>query len=285
MNKLHICLALLLLHLLGGCRSEKKEKSETENRYIRLLQATATYNPTLLAQEQSFVTDSLSADSLLAFVYAQDYLCTWADSYADTGISSLCTAAKRMARRLLEEGKEEELKVFFRGIAAHVFKQGLHHAAACIAAAAEGLDVPSTDPGEIAHRLLTALMLKDSPAPPLTRSSPHVSRGKTLLIFYESDCGNCERTLREICSAYGTLKGEGIRVVSIGANTDERMFARRAASLPWAEKWNAPEGFYSPDFIAYGVAATPTLYIIGKDGNVTGSFRTWEQAKKGLCGN
>lgn len=301
MKNVYVCTAIFLLTLCCGCRKAERQ-SEIMKHHERLLHALVANDTAALRREQRYLADTLPSDSLKAFPHMRDYLRAWTNSYrwskeategagaetlasGDTASASRAGAAteliaadvKRLAVRLLDAGKEKHLEEMLRIVAARLLELDMTNAAAVSAAAAVGIDADTARPGDIAQRLLTRLLLVGEKAPPLSNTVPSVSSGPTLLLFYETDCPECETQLRELCSSYATLKGRGTRVVSIASDDDGDVFRARAASLPWATKWRATYGFYNVDFEAYGIVATPTIVAVNPDGRVAGYYRTLKE--------
>lgn len=279
---------------LGGCGSSRQggEEAEVVRHYECLLRALATDDSLTLRREQHYVTDTLSSDVFFAFSHRHKYLYSWTDSYifynmmmkagkaeVTTKLATyrFCRDVKRLAARMLDAGKEKQLEEMLRIVATLLQEHGMNDAAAVTAAAVMGIDVDPACPGDIARRLLTRLLLAGKKAPRLSHTVPLVASGPTLLLFYETDCPNCEAVLRDLCGFYTTLKDRGVRVLSIASDEDEHIFSSRAASLPWTEKWYDSRGFYSPDFENYGVASTPTLVVVNPDGRIAGSYHTLEE--------
>lgn len=279
--------------LLFCCSCHQSEsKTEVMLHYEGLSHAVVTNDTSALRREQRYMTDTLSSDTLLKFPRMHDYLCTWTNSYIFSkhiakvsspgssvilAVDCLSSDVKRLAIRLLDAGKEQQLETILRPVASCLVKQGMSDAAAVAAATTVGIDANPACPGDIAYRLLTRLLLVGKKAPRLSHAVPSVSIGPTLLLFYETDCSNCESVLRDLCGFYPTLKDKNIRVISIASDDNEETFLSRATSLPWAIKWYEPQGFYSSDFESYGVAFTPTLVLVDSNGCVVGSYRTLEE--------
>lgn len=289
MNKVYIFPAIFFLLLCCSCRRAGRQ-TEIIRHHERLLYALASNDTTSLRQEQLYLVDTLSSDSLLASLQMRDYLYAWVNSYcfckgtteASATLGSIVTEqiaadTKRLAVRLFDTGKEKQLEEMLRIVVGRLLELGMNDAAAVTAAAVMGIDVDPTCPGDIARRLLTRLLLAGRKAPRLSHTVSLVASGPTLLLFYETDCPNCEAVLRDLCGFYTTLKDRGVRVLSIASDEDEHIFSSRAASLPWTEKWYDSLSFYSPDFENYGVASTPTLVVVNPDGRVAGSYHTLEE--------
>lgn len=89
-----------------------------------------------------------------------------------------------------------------------------------------------------------------------------------ILIFYQSDCGHCEEALDQIAANYATLQKGNVQVISISADSDEKVFKDKADALPWSVKLYDGKGFAGPNFKNYGVAGTPTLLAVDEKGKL-----------------
>ena len=274
MNKVYVFPAIFLLLLCCGCRKAGRQ-TEIMRHHEHLLHALVAGDSAALRHEQCYVADSLAADTLLASPHLNEYLCAWADSYGSSPADSLAVErfsedVKRLAVRLLDERREKSLEEMLRIVARRLLEQGMDNVAAVTAAAAVGVDADPHRPGDIAKRLLTRLLLLGADAPRLSTGHLPAPGVATLLLFYETTCPECEEVLQSLSQSYASLTERGVQVVSIASDYDGQVFLARAATLPWSAKWQAPYGFYSDDFEAYGIAATPTLVSISKEGKVTG---------------
>jgi peroxiredoxin len=91
---------------------------------------------------------------------------------------------------------------------------------------------------------------------------------KTLLLFYKSDCGACEKLLEELPGKYSQLKQAGIRMISISADKDEAAFKDKAKDFLWKDAYADLQGFEGKNFKNYGVAGTPTLFLVDASGKI-----------------
>jgi hypothetical protein len=92
---------------------------------------------------------------------------------------------------------------------------------------------------------------------------------KTLLVFYESGCGPCENLLGQLPGNYEYLKKNNIRIISISADTDEKVFKSKADLFPWKQDAFCDlEGMKGPNFVNYGVVGTPTMVLLDASGNI-----------------
>lgn len=93
-----------------------------------------------------------------------------------------------------------------------------------------------------------------------------------LLMFYESGCSNCVAQLDELKNHYAQIQKAGVRIVTISADTSPEVFEYHSKTFPWADRLCDYKGFDGENFRAYGVVATPTFYLIDKNGNITGRY-------------
>lgn len=128
-----------------------------------------------------------------------------------------------------------------------------------------------TEPTGKLKQLMTLFKLaKGSKAPAFSQGK--LSKGRVLLVFYESGCGPCENEMQQLKGNYALLKEKGYEIVSVSADTDEAVFRNTAESFPWKGKYCDLQGFEGEDFVNYGVIGTPTFYLIDKAGIVQGRY-------------
>ncbi len=120
---------------------------------------------------------------------------------------------------------------------------------------------------------------KGDPAPDLTlagQAAPISIRNlakkadakRVLLMFYQSDCGHCETALEQLVGVYPELQKRGVLPVSIAGDNDPEIFRKKAETISWPDKYRDEKGMNGPNFKRYGVAGTPTLLLVGADGQV-----------------
>lgn len=93
-------------------------------------------------------------------------------------------------------------------------------------------------------------------------------RNKHLLVFYQSDCSHCEQALAELVQVYPDLSAQGVRVLALSADLQQSLFHEKAAEFPWKDSFCDGKGFSSPNFKQYGVAGTPTLFLVNANGRI-----------------
>jgi hypothetical protein len=116
---------------------------------------------------------------------------------------------------------------------------------------------------------------EESKAPALTGAK--LTPAPTLLLFYESGCGNCEVQIGELKKHYSLLQQKGIRVITIAADGSEEVYVQNAKSFPWEDKLCDYKGFEGENFLRYGIVGTPTFYFIDKNGIIIGRYATLEE--------
>jgi peroxiredoxin len=102
------------------------------------------------------------------------------------------------------------------------------------------------------------------------------SLSNTLLLFYESGCGNCVIQIGELKKYYSELQKKNVRIIAISADTDENVFEYHSKDFPWPDKLCDFKGFDGKNFRNYGVVATPTIYLVDKKGIITGRYARLE---------
>lgn len=99
----------------------------------------------------------------------------------------------------------------------------------------------------------------------------------TLLVFYKSGCGPCEETMKGLTANYKEIVSKGIKIVSIAADTDEKVFKDTSLLYPWTDKYCDFEGVNGINFINYAVIGTPTMYLLDNKGVIREKIATVEQ--------
>jgi len=94
----------------------------------------------------------------------------------------------------------------------------------------------------------------------------------SLVIFYESGCGNCENELLQLRGNYSVLQERNIKVISVSADMDEAVYKKNADIFPWQQKLCDYKGFEGVNFKSYAVVGTPTIYVIDGNGTITGRY-------------
>jgi len=74
-------------------------------------------------------------------------------------------------------------------------------------------------------------------APKLHLDSITLTPLNSLVIFYETGCGSCEKELMQLRANYPVLQARGIRVISISADIDKETFRKSADLFPWTDKF------------------------------------------------
>jgi hypothetical protein len=124
--------------------------------------------------------------------------------------------------------------------------------------------------GNLNRALAAGKTTPGKPAPGI-KGLPAGQQGITIVVFYESGCDNCVTQLEELKKHYAQLRNTGIEVISVSADTDQRVFEYHSKSFPWPGKLCDYKGFMGEDYINYGIMATPTLYVIG-NGIIIGRY-------------
>lgn len=207
-------------------------------------------------------------------------------SFADglAGIDAEQAVALSKARiDSLAQSDSENLKPEIQAICEALAARGDREAAMRIAVYPYGFD-PDERP-DIAERLLTSTLLPGKQAPEIQYPGPFGmqalrpgSDGKyTVLFFYESTCRSCQGMIGYLTGHYQDFRKAGVRIVTLSSDQDGKRFEEYAEQFPWPDKLCDLRGYGGQNFIRYGVAATPTLFLIDRKGTVVGQFATPEE--------
>lgn len=126
---------------------------------------------------------------------------------------------------------------------------------------------------ELGSEYLT-IPINGKPAPELQTDGAPIKLGKSLILFYDSACGNCHQELHELIKAYPLLSNDHnqMKVITVSADTDKDTFEYTNAKLPWEDKLCDYKGFYGENFENYGIVGTPTFILVDDEGIVRGRY-------------
>jgi thiol-disulfide isomerase/thioredoxin len=88
----------------------------------------------------------------------------------------------------------------------------------------------------------------------------------TLMVFYQSGCGPCEETMKELQYYYKEITAKDINIITLSADTDQLVFQNTSHQFPWKDNYCDLQGFDGKNFKNFAVLGTPTLYLINKKG-------------------
>lgn len=95
---------------------------------------------------------------------------------------------------------------------------------------------------------------------------------KTLIIFYDPECHNCEIQLEELIKNYSTLIQKGIQIISVSSASEKKDNEKDIKRFPWANKLCDFKGFAGSNFTDFGVISTPTIFLLDKDNKLIGRY-------------
>lgn len=124
---------------------------------------------------------------------------------------------------------------------------------------------------ELGTEYLT-MPLNGQPAPEIVAGDSLFLPKHSLIVFYETGCGNCHNELEELKSKYKLLTDNNIRVITISADVDRNVFVETATGFPWVDKLCDFKGFDGENFHNYGIVGTPTFILTDREGIVRGRY-------------
>ena len=257
----------LILTILAFASCVKQEVTKAETEYQKLLKATTERE---VFAAKAYVTDSLDFVQLDTLGMRNNYIEAWLKLYdrlpENIAALDINNDSRKVIDRLAEQSPEQ-IKPFIRTVADYLVDYNRRSTAASIAAYPYGINIKPDERSQIAERLLTFTRLTGNPAPVIEGLyNPQMT--PMLLLFYESDCPSCENMMNDLKMFYPELKKKGIRVVTVSCDGDRTIFDEYAAKMPWEDKLCDFQGFSGKNFERWGVAATPSMFFIDKDGVV-----------------
>jgi peroxiredoxin len=114
----------------------------------------------------------------------------------------------------------------------------------------------------------------------ITSTAKELYRNGAVVFFYDTDCGNCEQVKDQLIKDYQKLKEKGIRVISISSDQDPAKNNRTLSQLPWPDKLSDYlGGSDGENYKSWGVLGTPTLFVVNREGIITGRHVTLTEAE------
>jgi hypothetical protein len=132
---------------------------------------------------------------------------------------------------------------------------------------------------ELGTEYLT-MPLNGQPAPLIAVNDSLFVPKNSLIIFYETNCGNCHYELEALKRKYNLLKDNKIRIISIAADVDKDVFESTATDFPWTDKICDFKGFDGDNFRNYGIVGTPTFILTDAEGIVRGRYAQMKELIK-----
>lgn len=226
-----------------------------------------------------YTIDSLNFVTLDSLGLTKQYINAWIKLYVDkSGTEKLVKDSKRLIDRL-EKQSPENIEAFIKVIAHNNTLREYPDATAAIVAYAYGIDVPADGYSEIATRLLVSTRLPGNKAPQIEGLQSMTGVNSTLILFYDGSCGICQHLLDELADNYSKLTEKGIRVVTISADGSNEAFEQNIRKYPWPDKLCDYQSFSGINFKRFGIAATPEMLVIDKDGMVVDQYRNLQETK------
>lgn len=100
----------------------------------------------------------------------------------------------------------------------------------------------------------------------------------TLLVFWDSGCGHCKKTMPKIKKLYDDYKDKGLFVYAVGTELETKEWIEfvREKKLDWLNVSDSPE-YPRPFRTAYDIQSTPHLYLLDENKKIIAKKLTPEQ--------
>lgn len=270
MNKRNLVISsVLLLLAITVASCGKQEQHYIEKVFNKMIKSKSSEE---IAKANSYTIDSLNFVQLDSLGLTKEYINVWTKVYIDrSATEDLVRDSKKLIDRL-EKQLPKDIEVFIKAIANSNTLAEYPNVAASIVAYPYGVDVSSDEYSEIATRLFVSTRLPGNKAPQIEGVQPLEGVNSTLVLFYDGGCGICQNLLEELDHNYDKLKAKGVRIVTISADGDKDTFEKKIAKYPWPDKLCDYQSFNGINFKRFGIAATPMMFVIDKNGVVIDQF-------------
>jgi len=135
----------------------------------------------------------------------------------------------------------------------------------------------------ILQRAIGAYRAKNNKAMPEIIGLQTVNKtknGKTLIVFYDSDCSTCVNEMFRLITVYSQLLQKNIRVVSIAGDTEKSLYEKGIKDFPWQDKLCDFQGITGINFSNYNVIGTPSFFLIDSNRKLLGQFFSVDELLK-----
>lgn len=275
MNKRNLVISsVLLLLVITVASCGRQEQHYIEKVFNKMIKSKSSEE---IAKANSYTIDSLNFVQLDSLGLTKEYINVWTKLYIDrSATEDLARDFKKLIDRL-EKQSPKDIEVFIKAIANSDVLAEYPHVAASIVAYAYGIDVPADEYSEIATRLFTSTRLPGSKAPQIEGLQPLEGINSTIVLFYDGSCGICQHILEDLATHYDQLTAKGVRIVTISADGNKESFEKNSEKYPWADKLCDYQSFSGVNFKRFGIAATPMLFLIDKNGIVINQFASLKE--------
>ena len=272
----HILISIFIIFSKSVCLAQSStDYSDAEQ---RLPGFTITKSVEEVENAKIYISNQLNFSAIEHTPLWDEYIKCWMNLYLrgekdlNNFVNSFIPAVKKVMDRF-NKTNPETVNHLSSKLISLLDGYNLGNAAASIAAYAEyGIDVPADSYNEVAFRILTSSHLKTGATPPPIKGLADNKLSDALLVFYETECGNCIWQMMQLKLEHAQIKEKGIRIISISANTDKDSFIEESKDFPWADKLCDFEGMDGENFKNYGIISTPTIYLIDKDGKIVNKY-------------
>ena len=97
------------------------------------------------------------------------------------------------------------------------------------------------------------------------------------LLFWRSDCGNCEVAIKQLVAKCATLNQDSFTITTISFDTDSVSYFNAIKNNKmegFNNKYNFSQGYINnPLAKKYGITKTPTLLYVDAQGNVLATMQ------------
>jgi thiol-disulfide isomerase/thioredoxin len=96
-------------------------------------------------------------------------------------------------------------------------------------------------------------------------------KGKAYIVdFWATWCGPCVASQPEMKEIYKKYKDRGLEIVgvSLDESKDDVVGFAKTNEIPWIQTWSEGKKWAKPTALKYGIAAIPSVWVVGKDGKV-----------------
>lgn len=280
---INICIIIILFAV--SCFNKQQHKIDKyatiEEVYAYMQSVTDSNEKETLKRH---ICDSLDFSELHELPLWEPFIQAWVNMFKKDASQEFSVAEFTYTTKMLIDrisiDSPETIKELIRVMSDILINMKQQKSAACVAAYSQGVNITVDEDSEIAMRLLTAVMLPGNKAPDINGikcTEEDSLPKKKLVVFYSSNCKECESLLSDVVNYYIDLSEKEVSVISISSDKDSQSYDKYARTFPWTDKLCDYKSYSGENFKNYGVAAVPTMYLIDSNGITIGQYNTLKE--------
>ncbi len=248
--------------------------AEVKAHLAALQQAFVDKSTERIAVQQRYIIEQLDFTTLYYSPLYIDYLLNWLSSYSFTATSTfdfeqnLRSDVVATLSRLLIDKRKDIASAVAKDMIIFAYQHRFTLAAGDILRYMRGVESDFVERHKELHYSIDFNQLQTNRAAPKIVGLPDTDLANCLILFFSSSDPQSRRAIEQIAEQYALLQEQGIRIISIAADTDIERYRTYSKQLPWTDKLCDFYGEKGENFAQYGVLYLPSMFLTDAKGNI-----------------